>query len=976
MPMYNASRYLRECIPAAILIYLPMKAFTRIPNIVILIFLFLPVQLMAKEKKFGAMVHIEDAFTHEQIVGNVNVMIVKSDSILRTISTYDSGESYVPLTGVPGVQFKCVASADGYENDSIVFVVPNSRVERINHVFLLNKSIKRDLEEVTVTATAIKMVMNNDTIIYNADAFELSSGSMLDALIKQLPGVELRNGVIKVNGRYISSLLLNGEDFFSGDPSIALRNLPAFMIKNVKVYNKESDHAYLTGNESDENKPLVMDISLKREYAVGWVANIDGGYGLPNNKYQGRGFGLVFSDNLRVALFVNVNNINDKSTAGSNGSWGTMSSSNGNNRIISGGVDYLYHNRAKPTKINGSVVVAGEKQEMLTETSQQMFFQSGDVWKQQLEQLSQRNFSVDTKHTISIQTPNYYTTISPYLFYEHRQSDNLINSITMDSNPDNKGRRLAALDSILIGNATDMLISHVDNIYHKTSNGVNEQLSAGFNSEMYFEVPNSPDMLSLELGGNYRKRWNTSDMTYTISYPHNDHNLYNRQRNIDLAPTYNLGSALHYKLIFPENSGGGKFSLLLTAKYNFDNSRGKNEWFSLADQASNHVRIMMELDSNNSYRRRESIHRPGAKAEVEYKLSRFNQEALSNTTYQFKVSIEDVTEFDGITNFAEEEEHVRRILNFISPSALFNYARITAQTRTLITANYGWRQNAAPLTYWLKYHYNSDPLNTYLSNDHLSKTGIHLANITYTLVNNKNKQQIGLNFTGQLLENALVNARYYSLETGVSTWMPMNINGNWNIRTELQYSRPLDSKRQFEISSSTCYVFDNNVDYSSTSDSPVKSNVKNNIIAERLRGNWQHNGYSISLGLNAQWHQATSDEAGFQRLNLWDIQPVFSAILPLPLNLQLTSDITTTIRYGYIDSSINKPFILWNASLSKGLLNDKLTIKLTAYDILNQVHPFTSTVNAQAITEVYRTTLQQYVMLSVSYRLNIQPKKK
>ena len=944
----------------------------RVSYFVILIFLFLPFQLVAKDKTFGVMAHIEDAFTHEQIEGSVT--IVKGDSIIRTLSTYDSGECYLPLNGAPGSRFKCIATAEGYESDSAVFVIPDSRLERINHVFLLNKARKRELEELTVTATAIKMVMNKDTIIYNADAFELSSGSMLDALVRQLPGVELRNGVIKVNGRYVSSLLLNGEDFFSGDPSIALRNLPAFMIKNVKVYGKESDHAYLTGKESEEDKPLVMDVNLKREYAVGWTANIEGGYGVPDNKYRGRGFGLVFSDNLRAALFVNANNINDKSTAGSDGAWGGSSAMSGNNSIINGGVDYLFHNKAKPTKINGSVVISRDKQEMLTETSRQMFFQSGDIWQQQREQQSERNFSVDTKHTIAIENPTHYAVITPYLFYKHGHSDVLTNSLTMNSNPGDGARRLAALDSILIGNATDLLKSRVDNLYRRIAGGSNEQLSLGFNSEMFFQIPNSPDNLGLELSGNYYRQWHRSDVAYDIEYPDPNGNISNRQQNPYSAPVYNLGAALRYRLEFPENNGG-KFSLLFTAKYNFDNTRQKNEWLTLADQVSNHDLIMMELDPVNSYRRRETIHKPGANVELEYKLSRFNQAAMSNTSYQFKVSVEDTGEFDRLTNRALEEERVSRFSNCISPKFVFNCAHMTAQSRNMITATYAWRQNEAPLTYKLRYRYTSDPLNIYLPNDNLSRTGTHNANLTYTLFNNRTKRQLGLNFTWQLRENALVNARYYDRETGVSTWMPMNINGNWNTRTELQYSRPLDAARRFEISSTTCHVFENNVDYSSTTDNPVRSNVKNNIIAERLRADWQNNGYSVSVGITAQWHNAASARSDFKTLNLWDILPVLSAIVPLPWKLQLTSDITTTIRYGYNESSINKSFVLWNASLSKGLLDDKLTVKLTAYDILGQVQPFTSTVNAQAITETYRTTLRQYVMLTLSYRLNLHPKR-
>ena len=41
------------------------------------------------------------------------------------------------------------------------------------------------LDEVTVTATKVKFYNRGDTLVYNADAFMLAEGSMLDALIQQ-----------------------------------------------------------------------------------------------------------------------------------------------------------------------------------------------------------------------------------------------------------------------------------------------------------------------------------------------------------------------------------------------------------------------------------------------------------------------------------------------------------------------------------------------------------------------------------------------------------------------------------------------------------------------------------------------------------------------------------------------------------------------------------------------------------------------
>ena len=132
------------------------------------------------------------------------------------------------------------------------------------------------LKEVTVKATKIKMVWRGDTLVYNADAFNVPEGSMLDGLIKQLPGVELKdNGEIFVNGKKIDNLTLNGADFFKGKNKIMLQNLPYFTVKNIEVYKKQTPMNKYLGIEDEDKKEYTMDVILKREYSIGGSANIE-----------------------------------------------------------------------------------------------------------------------------------------------------------------------------------------------------------------------------------------------------------------------------------------------------------------------------------------------------------------------------------------------------------------------------------------------------------------------------------------------------------------------------------------------------------------------------------------------------------------------------------------------------------------------------------------------------------------------------
>ena len=140
-------------------------------------------------------------------------------------------------------------TAGGYE-PLYVSIDPSGLGKRESMLNLGYLDLKRErvLDELTVTATKVKFYNKGDTVIYNADAFRLAEGSMLDAMIEQLPGVELKDdGQILVNGRRVESLLLNSKDFFKGDNKIMLDNLGAYAVKNIAVYDGQKDEDKIMG---------------------------------------------------------------------------------------------------------------------------------------------------------------------------------------------------------------------------------------------------------------------------------------------------------------------------------------------------------------------------------------------------------------------------------------------------------------------------------------------------------------------------------------------------------------------------------------------------------------------------------------------------------------------------------------------------------------------------------------------------------
>lgn len=254
-------------------------------------------------------------FLTRQYIGDVNVVCESEDGSKRDTSITQFGTRaynrdcifYFP--GLKEGKYRLVINHEDYEPVLKTFDVKSNkaRVFFFGDIYLKRKPKEHILGSATVTATKVKLYTKGDTLVFNADAFQLAEGSMLDGLIRQLPGAELKDdGRILVNGKQIESLLLNGDDFFKGNNKIMLDNLPSYMVHQVKVYEKEGELSKFTKRNMGD-KSLVMDVRLKKQYSIGWIGNAEAGYG-SRERYLGRLFALRFTPQSRISFFGNVNN--------------------------------------------------------------------------------------------------------------------------------------------------------------------------------------------------------------------------------------------------------------------------------------------------------------------------------------------------------------------------------------------------------------------------------------------------------------------------------------------------------------------------------------------------------------------------------------------------------------------------------------------------------------------------------------------
>lgn len=360
-----------------------------------------------------------DTFRRLKIIG---------DMIPRYKFIYENNQATLPCKYI--VRIKSEGYETSYYNLNILpSEEKHGEVIRDMGRVRLPRIMNRKLDELVVSATKIMMVMKGDTLVYDATMFQLAEGSMLDELVKQLPGVRLeKGGRITVNGHFISSLLVDGKDFFNGDPQVALQNLPAYMVSKVKAYQKVPDNAYIT-RPSDEkgpriDDPWVLDVSLKRQYAKGYVANAE----LAHSVYQSkpmlaRLFGLRFTDKSRIALYATGNNINmSGSPQTDSGNWDEYTRKQGENKTAEAGAFYYIESHDRKIRYNSILKTGMDNGDLQQFTSATSFLPETDAVHTTAyrEQRNKNTYANWTNKFIFI-IPKSYIRYIPVISYSYGQ---------------------------------------------------------------------------------------------------------------------------------------------------------------------------------------------------------------------------------------------------------------------------------------------------------------------------------------------------------------------------------------------------------------------------------------------------------------------------------------------------------------------------------------------------------------------------
>lgn len=813
----------------------------------------------------------------------------------------------------------------------------------------------KELNEVTVTASKVKMVMKGDTIVYNADAFALAKGSMLDGLIDQLPGVELKSsGQIYVNGKFVSELLVNGENFFKGDPRIALENLPAYMVKDVKVFHKDDPMDSDPMKRLDE-KPMVMDVGLKKQYQTGWIANAEGGYGTAG-RWLGRLFALMFTRDSRLSVFGNVNNTNDDRKPGQTDNWNPDWQSAGRATVATGGVDWLWNSRLRQWKVETNLTARHKKSDLQTSTVSERYLSGGNLHATGRSAYESRELRLSTDNKVSFHIPRLWLELIPKASFERVKADASIGSTTSDA----IGQLLNSLD--------------------ESTRSYSRTWTVGGELNGTWRLPQIADNLNFKASADWRDRRHESLTRRNLTFQQQA-DMNELTKPFELTPERGLrakaeasyGTSYHASRIFHGN-------VHVRYTYLHDQRETSRDYYRMELLGDGTVDDNMTLPSVSDAMRRHAFvaansfdsrlrddshtlslsltnwfpHMLGAKPGVrEY------------DKYQPNIKLgADIKYIDGHIDYHKEGllYPATRRGWFVEPKVEFNVSDIGAIT-------YTYKLLPADLTSMVDVTDDADPLYIYKGNTHLKDARIHELWLMLWKLFPKGPS---LEATWRRYENLTAQSAAYDLTTGITTYRPVNVQGNWDLEARLNYGKRFRGE-QWRLESDTRVYYQNSVDLLGEQ----LSTVRNLNLGENLRLTYRiADGLELAARGNAEWRRATSPMADFNTINAVDVD--YGLILRatrLPWDMSFTTDLMMHTRRGYADSRLNDDRLVWNARLAKSILRGNLTFAIDGFDILGQLSNTRLTMNSQGRTETRYNTLPRYAMLHVIYRLNLQPKK-
>ena len=912
------------------------------------------------ERKISLWGHVKDSFTNGGIK-DVMITLMDADSCVvdtQKVRYFDEDKTYMDSYyefKIPAVPRQYIIKAEHpdyspcYVDFNVRYVARNTFFDAPFHYMTRKPKMKSggDLAEVVVKATKVRMVFRKDTVTYYADAFNLPNGSMLDELVRQLPGVRLGDdGEIFLNGKKVESLLLHGDDFFKHDKNIVLRNLPSYTVRKIDFYDKADKRSEYLGRDVTERK-LVMDVQLRKEYSRSYVANAEGGYGT-HERYMGRLFGLRFTPHSRFSLYGNTNNTNSYLRPGSDGEWMESNLNSGRLATKSAGMELMLKNRDETVTNRLTANADWRDNDLDTRKIASTFLPSGNNTTESLLSSRSNGLFSFVSNSLEFMGPVY---VNSYTGWIYIKSD---------------------------GISSDVSSTLADSMHINTMEKYN--LGKGYRSTLWETLSATRklpwgDNIDLAVTLRYEKSNNRSFDNYNVLYHLSSASDIQEQYSDAPTEDYRVNSTAAYNLSL---LSGWNFNLeyQLTQSYRREqSSRYRLDWLAgwpdgnhaIGELPSTRDSMLLALSPDNSYKAWHHNTENGVALRTSWVKER------GNTKSRLDIALPLLSRHERLHYMRGETDTVGRRTNWLfQPSAKWS---LTKDRGMELAIHYNATTTTPEMKSTMGYTDTTAPLAIVKGNSSLRNTVSHDAGLEYRNRIARLKMQYGFTANVVVDRNLIANTITYDGATGVYTFQPQNINGNWRATIGNTLSLSLGSSQMWFLDNNVNFTYNRNVDFvtMSETDMSVRNKVDNLYLAEKIRLTMQKGKFRGSAVGNVDWHKASNGMELSSSVDVVDFSYGLTATYTLPWNVNIATDMKMYSRRGYEWNGANTDYLIWNMSLSRSFLKNALSVRLTGYDMLRKVSTHTFEVNGQGRTEVFTNSIPNYFMLCLGYKINARP---
>ena len=871
--------------------------------------------------------NVMDAELKEPIPeANVRILHQKDSTFYNGAATNAKGDFSISLPlGNYIVHVTYVGSHDFYQN-----VVLNSAKPTANLGTIELGADNILLDAAVVTAKAAEIVVKGDTVEYNADSYKVTESAVLEDMFKKMPGVEIdEDGKITVNGREVKKIMVDGEEFFSSDPKVASKNLPAKMVDKIQVHDRRTDMAMMTGFD-DGDEETVINLTIRPGMKEGLFGNAFAGYG-SQDRYEGNVMMNYMKDKNQYTLLGGLNNTNN---AGFSDLASSMGGGGGGRRMFWGGTNGITKSEnvgfnfsrqfSQDLKLGGNLRFGQTDNNTLSKTHTQNILSSGNTFED--ENNTSNNYSQNFNMDLRMEwTPDTLTKIifSPQAsLYNNRRTETSEFLTTRENLSDT--------------------INHGDSRYLSDGNGKN--ISGRL--DISRTLGKKGRILSAQLSGGIsdseNKGSNISNTFYQdVSKP--DDLIDQRQLNINDSKNWRG----YFSYVEPIGNNNA-VQLAYQYRQNFSESDRDTR---TKDDDGNYTILDEEYSKkleNNFTNQEIELNFQSVRKDYDYTVGFSVQPSTSRSkTFVGDNMIDDLS---------------RSVVNY-APTAQFNYR--WSRQHNLRLRYYG--NTDQPSVQQLSPVVDvSNPLNITYGNPDLKPSFQHRMNIRYQNFNPEKNRSMGIFGNIGYLTNDIVSSTTTDRETGKKETTYENVSGNWNANGRMMMNLPLKNIK-FSIFSMSFASYNYNNGFSNGE----KNLSRRMNLGETLGLNYRSDQFDFGIRGNINYNNVKNSLEGQQDQDFINYGGNANTTIYLPWDMSIESDINYSSNSGYADGFTQNEW-LWNASIQKQLFKQKNgTIRFKIYDILQQRSNINRSVTANYIRDTTTNTLTSYFMVHFVYRFNI-----